>query len=470
VINSSPGPTTRNPIEQALKTRLVKMYLQDENVSVATPKHWSRSETELNWLKSGATDHLNSISRRSISPISLNQHIQFQLGRNHLLNDVLTDWVDQYVSNKKPLAYILGNVPFGDLTFTIRPPILIPRPETEQWVMQLSRTMKSYFQALLRTSSHHTTTDEPTLPHLSGPRPSRGSSFKVLDLGTGSGCISNYLAYHHQDVHAVGVDIDQDAVGLARENASSHKILCPNKAGPTSRHSRGRASFFNLDLFSPTFTQNLKQASQSLAGFDMIISNPPYIPLAEYHHLPGSVKHWESAIALVGDRNSGELDHHGPNRSISRSNQPSGDYGFFTSYRSASSPSLALGPTPSVGDERRRIGPEGRGETPGVRWSQDVEAAHHEEGRSPAGKDGLDFYRRIVQLIATGGLLKPDSSNFHHRSSVPDVQPLPKLVLEVGHGQAAAVRLLLLRSLPSVVSNVQVVKDFAGIDRCLLCY
>lgn len=448
------------------------MYLQEENLSVATPKHWSRSETELNWLKSGATDQLNRISRNSISPISLNQHIQFQLGRHRLLNDLLTDWVDQYVSEKKPLAYIIGNVPFGALTFTIRPPILIPRPETEQWVMQLSRTMETYFQALFRSSSH-SATDEPTLPHLSGPRQSRGSSFKVLDLGTGSGCISNYLAYHHQDVHAVGVDIDQDAVGLARENASSHKILCPNKAGPTSRHSRGRASFFNLDIFSPTFTQNLKQASQSLAGFDMIISNPPYIPLAEYHHLPGSVKHWESAIALVGDRNSGGLDHHGPNRSISRSNQPSGDYGFFTSYRSALSPSLALGPTPSVaGDGRRERGcirPEGRGETPGVRRMQNVKANHEAGGSSP-GQDGLDFYRRIVQLIATGGLLKPDSSNFHQRSSVSDVQRLPKLVLEVGHGQAAAVRQLVLRRLPAVVSNVQVVKDFSGIDRCLLCY
>ncbi|POW20580.1 hypothetical protein PSHT_03319 [Puccinia striiformis] len=410
---------------------------QEENLTVATSEHWSRGETELNWLKDGASAE--------------------KTGHHHHVNELLADWVDQHVTKKKPLAYILQNIPFGDLTFNIRPPILIPRPETEQWVVELSRTMDSYFQT---AKSAISCSDEPTLPHT--PKLSRPSSFKVLDLGTGSGCISNYLAYHHQDVHAVGVDIDQDAVRLARENATIHKILCPNKPIPTNRNSKGRASFFNLDLFSPTFTQNLKQASQSLAGFDMIISNPPYIPLAEFHNLPPSVKSWESSIALIGDRNSVELS--GLERVLSRSNRPSGDYGFFTSYRSSFSP-LAPGRKPAPDSRIDEAYMGGVGRTESAAGSMVLK-----DQKGPASKkDGLDFYRQIIQLIARGDLVKPDSSNFHRRSKSIG-QQLPKLVLEVGQGQACSVKELILHFLPGMITQVLIVKDFAGIDRTLLCY
>ncbi|KAA1128771.1 hypothetical protein PGTUg99_015180 [Puccinia graminis f. sp. tritici] len=459
VVRPSVPPTSS--IEKELKTRLVNMYLEEENLSVATPEHWRRSEIELNWLKVGATKELLRQSRHSISSISLNRHIETKTGKQPFVGKLLADWVDQHVSKKKPLAYILGNVPFGDLTFTIRPPILIPRPETEQWVTELSRTMNSYFQAI---RSSRPSADESTSPHLPAPKQSRPSSFKVLDLGTGSGCISNYLAYHHQDVHAVGVDIDQDAVGLARENGTTHKILCPNKSSLTNRNLRGRASFFNLDLFSPTFTQNLKQASQSLTGFDMIISNPPYIPLSDYHHLPRSVKGWESSIALIGDRDSRELNVPNGGRVLSRSNRPSGDYGFFTSYRSSLSPNATKSESVADGGteepDMRHLG----------RTSTDAESMIEKNHKSRGQKqDGLDFYRQIIQLVATGGLLKPDSSNFHHRSGAAG-QRLPKLVFEVGHGQAHSVKKLILQLLPGEITQVLIVKDFAGIDRTLLCY
>ncbi|KAI7945580.1 hypothetical protein MJO29_011968 [Puccinia striiformis f. sp. tritici] len=275
--------------------------------------------------------------------------------------------------------------------------------------------------------------DEPTLPHT--PKLSRPPSFKFLDRGTGSGCISDYLAYHHQDVHA----------------------FIPNH-----RHSKGRASSFNLDLFSPTFIQNLKQASQSLAGLDMIISNPPYIPFAEFPNLPSSVKSWESSIALIGDRNSVELN--GPERVLSRSNRSRGDYGFFTSYRSSFSP-LASGrkPVPDSRIEEEYMGGVGRtGSAAGSMVLKDQ--------KGPASKrDGLDFYRQIIHLIARGDLLKPEASNFHRRSKSIG-QQLPKLVLEVGQGQACSVKELILQLLPGMITQVLIVKDFAGIDRTLLCY
>ncbi|KNF01470.1 hypothetical protein PSTG_05253 [Puccinia striiformis f. sp. tritici PST-78] len=356
------------------------------------------------------------------------QHIQQKTGHHHHVNELLADWVNQHVAQKKPLAS--RNIPFDNLTFNIRPPIIVPRPETEQWGVELSRTMDSYFQT---AKFAFACSDEPTLPHT--PKLSRPPSFKFLDRGTGSGCISDYLAYHHQDVHA----------------------FIPNH-----RHSKGRASSFNLDLFSPTFIQNLKQASQSLAGLDMIISNPPYIPFAEFPNLPSSVKSWESSIALIGDRNSVELN--GPERVLSRSNRSRGDYGFFTSYRSSFSP-LASGrkPVPDSRIEEEYMGGVGRtGSAAGSMVLKDQ--------KGPASKrDGLDFYRQIIHLIARGDLLKPEASNFHRRSKSIG-QQLPKLVLEVGQGQACSVKELILQLLPGMITQVLIVKDFAGIDRTLLCY
>ena len=397
------------------------MYLEEEGLSVPTPDHWTRSHTELGWLRTGARKHILRRAPQSHPPASLTQR---------LVDQLLAEWVEQHVSHKKPLAYILGDVPFGDLTFTIRPPVLIPRPETEQWVTELSRTMSTYFQAA--RAARASVADKPGRP----------CAFKVLDIGTGSGCISNYLAYHHPEVHVVGVDVDQAAVGLARENGAQHRTLHSQPTGPAQR-GRGRASFFNLDLFSPTFVANLKQASQSLAGFDMLLSNPPYIPLAHYHALPRSVTGWESRLALVGQRSHPGLAA-APDRLLSRRNTPSGDYGFFTSYRSA----LSL-------PEPHPVGPDA---SPPISPSSDPH-------------DGLDFYRHILLLVASAGLLKPDHASFHHRAGPPAGTPrLPKLVFEVGHGQAAPLKALLLHALPAELSHVRVLKDFAGVERTLLCY
>ncbi|KAI9605814.1 hypothetical protein H4Q26_004183 [Puccinia striiformis f. sp. tritici PST-130] len=351
-----------------------------------------------------------------IYDVQKGKHIQQKTGHHHHVNELLADWVNQHVAQKKPLAS--RNIPFDNLTFNIRPPIIVPRPETEQWGVELSRTMDSCFQTAKFAFS---CSDEPTLPHT--PKLSRPPSFKFLDRGTGSGCISDYLAYHHQDVHAVGVEIS---------------------------------------IRTQSVWRNLKQASQSLAGLDMIISNPPYIPFAEFPNLPSSVKSWESSIALIGDRNSVELN--GPERVLSRSNRSRGDYGFFTSYRSSFSP-LASGrkPVPDSRIEEEYMGGVGRtGSAAGSMVLKDQ--------KGPASKrDGLDFYRQIIHLIARGDLLKPEASNFHRRSKSIG-QQLPKLVLEVGQGQACSVKELILQLLPGMITQVLIVKDFAGIDRTLLCY
>ncbi|KAH9441893.1 hypothetical protein Pst134EA_032120 [Puccinia striiformis f. sp. tritici] len=84
--------------------------------------------------------------------------------------------------------------------------------------------------------------------------------------------------------------------------------------------------------------------------------------------------------------------------------------------------------------------------------------------KGPASKrDGLDFYRQIIHLIARGFTETGSESK-----SIG--QQLPKLVLEVGQGQACSVKELILQLLPGMITQVLIVKDFAGIDRTLLCY
>lgn len=166
----------------------------------------------------------------------------------------LDTWINERVNLHKPLQYILGSVPFAGLTILVEPPILIPRPETEEIVLW-------------------------TLSQL---EPVRNEPLRILDLCTGTGCIALALAHALPQATVVGVDIDPQAVALAEKN-KKHSAL-------------SNVTFYQSDLFS------------ALKGmqFDLIISNPPYITHEEYATLEPDVKQWESINALVA--HSGGLD------------------------------------------------------------------------------------------------------------------------------------------------------------------
>lgn len=165
----------------------------------------------------------------------------------------LQSWALLRVRDKKPLQYILGSVPFCDLDVLVRPPILIPRPETEEIVMWVLRTLK----------------------------PAQNYPLRILDMCSGSGCITLALAKHLPHAQVIGVDINPEAIALARQNQQHNDI--PN------------AQFIQSDLF-------LELAGQE--PFDLIISNPPYISVQEYAALSEQVTLWEDRRALVA-RNQG---------------------------------------------------------------------------------------------------------------------------------------------------------------------
>ncbi|KAJ7647132.1 S-adenosyl-L-methionine-dependent methyltransferase [Roridomyces roridus] len=160
----------------------------------------------------------------------------------------------------EPLQYILGEQPFGPLSIKLRSPVLIPRPETEDWAIRLAERLASR-------------------PHT---RP-----LSMLDLGTGTGCIPLLICslLPPGSVQATGIDISEEAVKLATENAA----LC-SPSGNTFR--AVRASF--LDPLFPHPNLGVHPP------FDIVTSNPPYISWHEYTQLSRSVTDYEDPRALFG--------------------------------------------------------------------------------------------------------------------------------------------------------------------------
>ena len=158
-------------------------------------------------------------------------------------------FIKQRVLEKKPLQYILGRVPFCGLEVSIREPILIPRPETEEWVTWLISCYKAAGVA----------------------------NFTVLDLCTGSGCIALALAQQFQQSSILGIDINDDAISLARENCRNAYL--------------SNVSFITSDLYA--------QLPRTFK-YHLIVSNPPYLSIDEYRQLGDDVRRWEDSKAFLG--------------------------------------------------------------------------------------------------------------------------------------------------------------------------
>jgi len=152
----------------------------------------------------------------------------------------------------EPLQYVLGEADFFGLKFRVTPAVLIPRQETEElvaWVLQYLKTCSL---------------QQPSL----------------LDIGFGSGCIGLTLKKKNPDLQLTGLDISAAALEVARENAN--RILGNDTKGLDIRQA---------DILDP-------DAWSSLPDFDVIVSNPPYIPDHEKHLVPEHVQAHEPLIAL----------------------------------------------------------------------------------------------------------------------------------------------------------------------------
>ncbi len=146
-----------------------------------------------------------------------------------------------------PTAYLVGRREFYGRSFEVDPRALVPRPETEHVV-----------EAALECA---------------------GAGAKVLDLGTGSGCIAITMALERPGVSIVATDLSLGALAVASANCRRHEV-------------EGRVRLVRADLVS----------ALRLQAFDVVVSNPPYIAVGEWHSLMPEVRDHEPPEALfAGD-------------------------------------------------------------------------------------------------------------------------------------------------------------------------
>ncbi len=147
----------------------------------------------------------------------------------------------------EPLQHILGHTDFYGLTIRVSPDVLIPRPETEEVVEYALGAM-----------------DGVTDP-------------AILDAGTGSGCIALALKHERPDAKVTACDVSEAACNIASDNAAALGLDIRLRTG---------------DMLDPAFPQVMS------GPFDLIISNPPYIPDAEADTLSATVRDYDPGLAL----------------------------------------------------------------------------------------------------------------------------------------------------------------------------
>ena len=159
--------------------------------------------------------------------------------------------VDEYIIDKKPVQHIIGYSYFYGYKMIVNPDVLIPRPETEELVGYVL----SYYDEVFD-----------------------GKKVDVVDVGTGSGAIAIALSKEEPNMMVKATDISDEALVVAKNNALNNNA---------------QVEFYQGDMLAPLIENNFK--------FDILVSNPPYIPDNEY--VEDIVKNNEPHVALFGGDN-----------------------------------------------------------------------------------------------------------------------------------------------------------------------
>lgn len=152
------------------------------------------------------------------------------------------------LQNYEPIQYVLGETEFYGLKFKVNKSVLIPRPETEELVDWIVKDHKN-------------------------------KAFKILDIGTGSGCIPIALAKHLPQASVFALDVSKEALQLAKQNADANKAT---------------VNYIEADIL----TINPKKFFAEYGKFDIIVSNPPYVRSSEKVLMKENVVNYEPHLAL----------------------------------------------------------------------------------------------------------------------------------------------------------------------------
>ena len=197
----------------------------------------------------------------------------------------------------EPLQYISGRAAFRHLELTVRPGVLIPRPETETLVelvldeLKSARPVQAGFEQAAPSAMIEQVQDNRPLADLPLAELKPADNLhKVLEIGCGSGAIALSLLYELPGLSVWATDISSEAVSLTRENAER---LGLNKPEPAVQPSQ-------LTVIQDDLASSLVDDPQQQASFAVVVSNPPYIPTSELADLAIEVRGFEPLIALDG--------------------------------------------------------------------------------------------------------------------------------------------------------------------------
>jgi release factor glutamine methyltransferase len=160
---------------------------------------------------------------------------------------LIWDFILKELKNQKPIQYILGKTSFYGLEFEVNKNVLIPRPETEELVQWIIQSQKSEI---------------------------RNSKIKILDIGTGSGCIAISLMKNIPNATIFALDVSKNALEVAQKNAKINKVKI---------------------IF---IEKNILEIEDFEEQFDIIVSNPPYVRELEKQEIRKNVLDNEPQLAL----------------------------------------------------------------------------------------------------------------------------------------------------------------------------
>ena len=209
-----------------------------------------------NILKNAAIEEYKAEAKMIITEIS-GLSVEEIILHNKILNEEeIIKTAIKRVFSKAPIQYILGCCYFMDEKYKVNEDVLVPRDETQILVEEAYNLIKDKINKI-----------------------------KILDIGTGTGCISCSLAKKliNKDIEILAVDISLGALEVAMENIKNLNLI-------------RKVAIRKSDIFSKI---------HDFEKFDLIISNPPYIPISDKNSLDDIVKNFEPDIALFADDKDG---------------------------------------------------------------------------------------------------------------------------------------------------------------------
>jgi len=190
--------------------------------------------------------------------LALNPDLAFSNDEIQFWNSIL-----EQLKKEIPVQYLLGKTSFYGLEFEVNSTVLIPRPETEELVEWIIQSQKLSFDSAQDDSG----------------------KIKILDIGTGSGCIAISLAKNLANAQIFAIDVSEKALATAQKNAEINEV---------------NVTFISKNILEVVTLSAVEGLEQQ---FDIIVSNPPYVRELEKQEIKKNVLDNEPHLALFVDDN-----------------------------------------------------------------------------------------------------------------------------------------------------------------------